>query len=69
MVSITEFVDALKTKMGLAAAKEREKENLSRMEWLLRQNRQTFLRGLEEYGLKPGETSYEIAVTIYDDLR
>jgi hypothetical protein len=63
-----EFAKALRGKTGRAAAKERERQNLSRMERLLRQDRETFLKGLEAHGLKPGEPAYEEAVKIYDGL-
>jgi hypothetical protein len=69
MVSWDDFVNALRGKTGRASAKEREKANLSRMEWLLRQDRETFLKGLEEYGLKPGEPAYDAALKIYDELQ
>jgi len=69
MVSPTDFVNALKARIRRAAAKEREQANLARMKWLLKQDRQTFLKGLEEFGLKPGEAAYEEAVKIYDDLQ
>ncbi len=69
MSSPDDFAKALRGKTGRAAAKEREKKNLSRMEWLLKQDRITFLRGLGEHGLKPGEAAYEAAVRIYDDLQ
>jgi hypothetical protein len=62
-----EFVKALRGKTGRAAAKEREKENLSRMDKLLKRDRTTFLKGLEEHGLKPGDAAYEAALKIYDD--
>jgi hypothetical protein len=69
MVSSDEFVKALQGKTGRAAARAREKENLSRMERLLKQDRGTFLKGLEEHGLKPGEPAYEAALKIYDELQ
>ena len=69
MIDPDDFAKALRRKTGRAAAKEREKQNLSRMERLLKQDRITFLKGLEEHGLKPGEVAYEAAVKIYDDLQ
>jgi hypothetical protein len=69
MPSPDDFAKALRGKTGRAAAKERERQNLSRMEWLLKQDRITFLKGLEEHGLKPGDAAYEAAVKIYDDLQ
>jgi DNA-binding protein Fis len=53
MSNADDFVKALKGKTGRAAAKEREKENQSRMAKLLKRDRATFLKGLEEHGLKP----------------
>jgi hypothetical protein len=68
MSNADDFAKALRGKTGRAAAKEREKENLSRMEKLLKQDRATFLKGLEAHGLKPGEAAYEAALKIYDEM-
>jgi hypothetical protein len=62
-----EFVKALRGKTGRAAAKERENQNMSRMKFLLRQDRKTFLEGLAKYGLKPGDAAYEAALKFYDE--
>jgi hypothetical protein len=69
MINADEFAKALRGKTGRAAAKEREKKNLSRMAQLLNQDRETFLKGLLEFGLKPGDGAYEEAVRIYDELQ
>jgi hypothetical protein len=67
MSNADDFVKALRGKTGRAAAKEREKENLSRMKFLLRQDRETFLKALTEFGLKPGDEAYEAALKFYDE--
>lgn len=67
MDKINEFMMALRQFTGLSAAKQRERYLMSRMEWLLEQDRDTFLECIAASGLKPGTTRYLMAVKIYDE--
>jgi hypothetical protein len=66
MDKINEFMMALRQFSGLSAAKQRERYLLERMEWMLEQDRGTFIR-LLSLCLKPGSTRFSMALKIYDE--
>jgi hypothetical protein len=67
MDKLNEFMMALREFTGLSGARQRERYLMSRMEWLLEQDRPTFENCIVASGLKRGTTRYLMALKIYDE--
>lgn len=66
MMKKTDFIDSLKPRTGLPEARVRAREVERQMNKLLKQDRETFKKGLTELGLNEGDHEYENALKIYD---
>jgi hypothetical protein len=67
MDKVHEIAMALREITGLSGAKQRERYLMSRMEWLLEQDRDTFIDLIISAGLKQGTTRFLMALRIYDE--
>jgi len=66
-MKIFEFLEALRPTTGLSQARLREKEIEKRMRKLLKQDLETFKRGLAELGLNENDEEYKRALKVYDE--
>lgn len=63
---IFDFIEALRPRTGLSQARLREREVEKKMNKLLKQDRETFKRGLRELGLKDDDEEFQRALNVYE---